>query len=353
MEESKRLSSSTTHPHYGSTRAPAQTGKDLEAQHASSAAKQDQTTFYLQFGGLLVLWYALNVMYNLDNKLALNMLPLPWTVSTFQLFFGWLFFGFSWITGLRPIPRFHSADLFFTRVAPQGLCHFFVHIGAVISMGCGAVSFTHIVKATEPVVTAVLSGLFLHQVFSWQTYLSLVPIVVGVTMASITELSFSWMAFWCALLSALGSSSRAVFAKKAMADRKQVGENLTSTNMYALLTIVASLISLPLAVFAEGGKAAAVWAESTGPGSPWTGQQILMKMCFSGFWYYMYNEVAYLCLEKVNQVTHAVANTLKRVVIIVASVIFFQTPVTTLGAAGSLVAIAGTLLYSLSKTKYG
>ncbi|EPR62724.1 apicoplast triosephosphate translocator APT1 [Toxoplasma gondii RUB] len=352
MEESKRLGVSALPPQYGTvSTGGARPAKDLESQ--ASPASGDQTAFYAQLGVMLLFWYALNVMYNLDNKLALIMLPLPWTVSTFQLFFGWLFFGFAWATGLRPVPRIHTTELFVTRIAPQGLCHFFVHIGAVISMGCGAVSFTHIVKASEPVLTALLSGLALHQVFSWQTYLSLVPIVAGVIMASVTELSFTWKAFGCALVSALGSSARAVFAKLAMADRKQVGENLSSANMYALLTIVASLVSLPLAIFAEGAKVAAVWEACTGPDSPWTGQQIIAKLCFSGLWYYMYNEVAYLCLEKINQVTHAVANTLKRVVIIVASVLFFQTPVTALGATGSFVAIAGTLIYSLSKTKYG
>ena len=51
--------------------------------------------------------------------------------------------------------------------------------------------------------------------------------------------------------------------------------------------------------------------------------------------------------------THAVGNTVKRVVIIVASVIAFKTPVSTEGVIGSSVAIAGTLLYSLAKSKFG
>jgi len=53
------------------------------------------------------------------------------------------------------------------------------------------------------------------------------------------------------------------------------------------------------------------------------------------------------------QVTHAVGNTIKRVVIIVASVIAFKTPISTLGVIGSSIAIAGTLLYSLAKNKFG
>ena len=62
---------------------------------------------------------------------------------------------------------------------------------------------------------------------------------------------------------------------------------------------------------------------------------------------------ANLALGRVNPVTHAVGNTIKRVVIIIASVIAFNTPISRLGAIGSSIAITGTLLYSLAKNKYG
>ena len=48
-------------------------------------------------------------------------------------------------------------------------------------------------------------------------------------------------------------------------------------------------------------------------------------------------------------VTHAVANTIKRVVILVACVVMFKTPMTPLCTAGSGIAIAGGYLYSLAK----
>ena len=51
---------------------------------------------------------------------------------------------------------------------------------------------------------------------------------------------------------------------------------------------------------------------------------------------------------QVNPVTHAVGNTIKRVVIIVASVVAFKTPMSTGSIIGSSVAIAGTLMYSLA-----
>jgi len=80
----------------------------------------------------------------------------------------------------------------------------------------------------------------------------------------------------------------------------------------------------------------------------------LWKMSLlGGAFYYLYNEVAFLALGRVNPVTHAVGNTIKRVVIIIASVIAFKTPISTLGVIGSSIAIAGTLLYSLAKSKFG
>eukprot|EP00922_Rhytidocystis_sp_ex-Travisia-forbesii_P008341 GHVS01012269.1.p1 GENE.GHVS01012269.1~~GHVS01012269.1.p1 ORF type:complete len:388 (+),score=60.74 GHVS01012269.1:93-1256(+) len=323
-----------------------------------------------KIGGLLTLWYAFNVLYNIDNKLALNMMPLPWTVSCIQLFTGWLFFGFLWITGLRARPSCHSWEVFAMKIVPQGICHLFVHIGAVISMKAGAVSFTHIVKAAEPVLTAGLSGVMLKQFFAWQTYLSLMPVVLGVAIASATELSFTWMAFWCAMLSNLGSSLRSILAKQTMKDKKDVGENLTSENIYSLLTIVASLVCLPLAVIMEGSVFSSTWSAVT-VGTPivvdevtgvvleeallpaYTTGAVIYRIVMSGMWYYFYNEVAFIALERIHQLTHAVANTLKRVVIIVATVIVFRNPVTLLGAIGSAVAIGGTLLYSLAKSKFG
>eukprot|EP00922_Rhytidocystis_sp_ex-Travisia-forbesii_P008342 GHVS01012270.1.p1 GENE.GHVS01012270.1~~GHVS01012270.1.p1 ORF type:complete len:392 (+),score=52.76 GHVS01012270.1:54-1229(+) len=370
---------------YGATGPASTAGMDLEVQRTGGTYPTASTPIYgntakvapaadyvetLKIGGLLALWYALNVLYNIDNKLALNMLPLPWTVSCIQLFTGWLFFGVLWITGLRSRPSCHSWEVFAMKIVPQGVCHLFVHIGAVISMKAGAVSFTHIVKAAEPVLTAGLSGVMLHQVFAWQTYVSLLPVVLGVGIASFTELSFTWMAFWTAMLSNLGSSLRSILAKQTMKDKKDVGENLSSANIYSLLTIVASLVCLPLAVIMEGSIFSATWTAVT-VGAPaviddmtgrimeeallptHTSGAVLYRIIMSGMWYYLYNEVAFGALERIHQLTHAVANTLKRVVIIVATVIVFRNPVTVLGAIGSGVAIGGTLLYSLAKSKFG
>ena len=63
-------------------------------------------------------------------------------------------------------------------------------------------------------------------------------------------------------------------------------------------------------------------------------------------------QVAFLALAEVAPVTHAVTNTVKRVVIILASILVFKTSITPLGALGSGITIFGALMYALAKQKY-
>ena len=52
--------------------------------------------------------------------------------------------------------------------------------------------FTHIVKASEPVVSAALSAVLLGAIYSPITYLTLLPIVGGVALASLKATQPRW-----------------------------------------------------------------------------------------------------------------------------------------------------------------
>lgn len=110
-------------------------------------------------------------------------------------------------------------------------------------MSAGAVSFTYIVKATEPAVSAVLSAVVLKTFLPWPVYATLLPIISGVAVASVKELSFTWKSFNYAMLSNLASASRGIVSKKTMGAR--MGQNLTAMNLYAVLTIMATIILSP------------------------------------------------------------------------------------------------------------
>jgi solute carrier family 35 protein E1 len=81
-------------------------------------------------------------------------------------------------------------------------------------------------------------------------------------------------------------------------------------------------------------------------------KEVIQYSVLSGLTFYIYNEASFAALEKLSPVTHSVANTLKRVVIIVVSCIVFKTEMTLLGGIGSGIAVLGTLLYSLAKKQF-
>merc|ERR1719424_932314 len=216
-------------------------------EEAAADAPKDDLMETLTTGSFFALWY----LYNIGNKKALNALPIPWTMATLQLFVGIPYCFALWLTGVRKAPKLSGDNV--KTLFPISLGHLGTHIGAVISLGAGAVSFTHIVKASEPVVSAALSAVMLGAIYHPITYLTLLPIVGGVALASLKELSFTWLGFGAAMLSNVSSALRGILAKKTMG--AGVGENMDEANLYGVLTIMAFAVLLPISLMVETPKA--------------------------------------------------------------------------------------------------
>lgn len=249
----------------------------------------------LQIGTYFALWYLFNIGYNIYNKQALNAMALPWTIATLQMATGIFYFVPMWLTGLRKAPKLSGSDL--KTLFPIALCHTGVHVGAVIALGAGAVSFAHIVKASEPVVTCALNALLLGQILPLPVYATLLPIIGGVAIASMKELSFTVLALASAMLSNVSSAARGVLSKKTMSG-KQIGENLDAQNLYAVLTAMSTLILIPTALAMEGTAMIPAWKSLVAAGK-FTNKSLATLLALGGASYYAYNEVAFLALGKV------------------------------------------------------
>jgi solute carrier family 35 protein E1 len=221
---------------------------------------------------------------------------------------------------------------------------------SMMSLNAGAVSFTHIVKALEPFFSALVSGVVFGKWMNPVVYATLVPVVGGVAYACLKERAFSWLAFWTAMGSNLAFALRAVVSKSALdASGGELGENLTSVNLFGIVTCYAFIQSIPLFLLGEGLSFVTLWKEALSKSSTY---ELVKGLVISGLFHYLNNEVMYLALSNVHPVTLAVGNTMKRVFIVVASVIVFRTPITLQAAIGSAVGLGGVLLYSLTKQYY-
>jgi len=318
-----------------------------EASSSSSTATSTSKSSLketLKVGSFFGLWYALNIGYNIYNKKVLNLVPeLVWSVALLQLFMGLLYVLPIWAFGIRKAPELSSDEI--KGLLPVAVTHLLTHVGAIISLGAGAVSFTHVVKAAEPAVSAAMSAVFLKSFLPWQVVLTLLPVIGGVAMASLTELSFSWLSFISAMVSNVASAARGIVGKKTM----NVGKNMNASNLYAVMTILSTLMLLPFSLAIDWKSIVPAISRVAGAGKL---SELVTQTLLSCLFYYAYNEVAFLTLDKVAPVTHALGNTIKRVVIILTSVVVFGTKMSTQGAIGSGIAIFGVLLYSLAKNSF-
>ncbi|CAM9767164.1 unnamed protein product [Chrysoparadoxa australica] len=207
----------------------------------TSAAKKAELVGY--FGA----WYVANIGYNIVNKKVLNKLPLPWSVATTQLMVGGVWAVLLWALRLRTAPSLTGSEL--KDLVPLALFHGGGQLATVTSLGAGAVSFTHIVKAMEPMFSAAVACVCFGQVFKPQVYATLLPIVGGVSLACYTELDFSVVSFCAAMASNLFFACRANFSKMLLS--KPRATKLSAANLYAAITIASFTIFSPLALLWE------------------------------------------------------------------------------------------------------
>lgn len=298
-----------------------------------------KTGHRLKIGVYFATWWSLNVIFNIYNKKVLNAFPYPWLTSTLSLAAGSLIMLSSWATRLVDAPDVDSE--FWKALAPVALAHTIGHVAATVSMSKVAVSFTHIIKSAEPAFSVVVSRVLLGEHFPLPVYLSLIPIIGGCGLAALTELNFNMTGFMGAMISNLAFVFRNIFSKKGMK-----GKSVGGMNYYACLSLLSLVFLTPFAFAVEGPK---LWVEGWKAAVDTIGPHFVWWVVAQSVFYHLYNQVSYMSLNEISPLTFSIGNTMKRVSVIVSSIIIFHTTVRPINAVGAAVAIAGTFLYSQAK----
>ncbi|XP_008784551.1 glucose-6-phosphate/phosphate translocator 2, chloroplastic-like [Phoenix dactylifera] len=307
---------------------------EISHQETRSAAAQK-----VKIGIYFATWWALNVVFNIYNKKVLNAFPYPWLTSTLSLATGSLMMLISWATRIAEAPK---TDFNFWKVLfPVAVAHTIGHVAATVSMSKVAVSFTHIIKSGEPAFSVLVSRFLLGETFPVPVYLSLVPIIGGCALAAVTELNFNMIGFMGAMISNLAFVFRNIFSKRGM-----TGKSVSGMNYYACLSILSLFILTPFAVAIEGPQ---MWSAGWETALSQIGPQFIWWVAAQSIFYHLYNQVSYMSLDEISPLTFSIGNTMKRISVIVSSIIIFHTPVQPINALGAAIAILGTFLYSQAK----
>lgn len=311
-------------------------------------------SFDYSLASYFIFWYLGNYYYNIFNKETLNTIEtqdpnanIVITIATLQLGIGVLYSIFLWtVPDSRVFPKITLNDVYV--MLPSGTFSALAHILSVVSLSLGGVAFVQIVKASEPVFSALIGMLFYGKSVSNHRWICLFIIVIGVCVSSIKtdtkghiEMDFNVYSMYTAVLSNIFASFKGAESKKIMDMSDGIMTRLGNvSNQYSIMNIISFTVSLPIIFVAEGSQLNILKNHLKN-------NHIFIMLIASGFTFYVYNELSTMVLKRVSALTQSVANTAKRVIIIIGSSIVFNENMSGLKAVGCTMCIIGVFMDSI------
>lgn len=202
------------------------------------------------------------------------------------------------------------------------------------------VSFNQAIGATTPFFTAILAYMMQGSRESRWTYLSLVPIALGVVVASGGEPAFSVLGFSCCLAATALRALKSVVQSIIMSDP---AEKLDPMSLLLYMSAVSLLFLVPMAALLEPGctqQALALIGKDHG--FAWW---LLSNSSLA----YAVNLTNFLVTKYTSALTLQVLGNAKGVVAAFISVLVFANTVTLTGCLGYGITVGGVFMYSESK----
>lgn len=212
-----------------------------------------------------------------------------------------------------------------------------------------APAFAETIKSSEPISTVAIGLAFLKEDISLRTYLTLVPICVGIALSCYHDNTFNMIGFILAAASNIGFSTRAVLSKKL---NIQYPDSLDDINLFYQISLKGLLLLVPTAIFFEGKL---FWRRVTLPEPNQTSgfsliTEIIPILVLNGMMFATYNLASYIVLRKTDLITHSVLNAFRRVFIILFTTYYFKATLSVYNLFGIAIAITGVIFFGYFKS---
>ncbi|GAB1734710.1 hypothetical protein NU195Hw_g131t1 [Hortaea werneckii] len=308
--------------------------RDVEAQsHAAPAVEHTVSPKKkLLFLGA---WFFFNLALTISNKAVLGKAKFPWLLTTLHASatsigcFGLMGLGMVKLTALSS--RENLILLAFSVL-------FTVNIAiSNVSLAMVSVPLHQIMRSTCPVVTILIYRTLYNRTYSTPTYLSMIPLIFGVGLATAGDYYCTLIGF---LLTALGVILAAV---------KTVATNRLMTGSLALSAMEVLLRMSPLAAvqcvvyaFLTGEVRDFHLAYQEGQFSGSFGMALLANAVIA----FSLNMVSFQANKLAGALTMTVAGNVKQALTIALGIVLFNVQTGLMNAVGMLITLAGAAWYS-------
>ncbi|OHE96162.1 triose-phosphate transporter [Colletotrichum orchidophilum] len=321
---------------------------------------------------LCVLWYTSSALTNTSSKSILTAFDKPATltliqfafVATYCILFAWLASIFpslkTTIPALKHGIRYPSRDVISTTM-PLAAFQIFGHLLSSTATSKIPVSLVHTIKGLSPLFTVLAYRLIFNIRYSVNTYLSLVPLTLGVMLACSgkhNSYSGELLGILYALLATIIFVTQNIFSKrlfneaaKAEAEGQSAqSQKLDKLNLLCYSSGMAFILTVPIWFWSEGTDIIGDFlhdgaVDLNEKAGSFDHGRLTMEFIFNGTFHFGQNILAFVLLSLVSPVTYSVASLIKRVFVIVIAIIWFRNQTTPLQGVGILLTFVGLYLY--------
>ncbi|CAI0412227.1 unnamed protein product [Linum tenue] len=325
--------------------------------------------------GLVACWYSSNIGVLLMNKFLLSIyefkFPIFLTMCHMTACSLFSYISIVWMK-VVPLQTIRSRTQFF-KISALSMIFCVSVVFGNISLRFLPVSFNQAVGATTPFFTAVFAYAMTLKREAWLTYLTLVPVVTGVIIAtgvstdfsqfSSVRLDFSWVGSDLCLFSVLlqqGEPSFHLFgfimciaATAARALKSVVqgillsseGEKLNSMNLLLYMAPIAVVFLLPATLTMEGNVVGITLALARDD------PKFMWMLFFNSVLAFFVNLTNFLVTKHTSALTLQVLGNAKGAVAVVVSILIFKNPVSITGMLGYSLTVLGVIFYSEVKKR--
>ena len=321
--------------------------------------------------GLLLVWYGTSAVTSITTKEILRSFPFPITLAVLQQLVaaagGVVAYRASIAsTCARGKICEDSSDSSARARAVTVLPVAAVMVGSLVtyrwSLMSVSVKFVHTVKTLGPVFTILFSRVMLKERLSASRSASVVPVMVGVAITSITEAEFALVGFLAALTSTVCQALQAVLTKTLLEEgvvrraqlsprapsaqfvrhscailrrrRRTHASQVRKAELFYVAAVFAFVLLLPLFFFLDAWRLTPLDRRTAG---------VLLLNCACS-WLNQYTGLSVLDAMS-SPLSHSLANVMKRAAVITVAMLLAQKPVTLLHLFGVGLSVFGAFVY--------